>query len=153
MPYWFDGNNLIGQPVARARLDRVTRRAFLGLLSSFHRQRGGRFTVYFDGDDPDKAAAPPGVQVRYCAPLSTDDAILRKLAEVRSPSEVTVVTNDRSLGNRCRNVGARIMAWQEFLSKMKPGNRSRAAPQAAADEEVDLDEWARFFGFDKDTLT
>jgi predicted RNA-binding protein with PIN domain len=152
MPYWFDGNNLIGQPVSRARLDRQTREAFLGLLSTYHRRRGGRFTVYFDGDDPDRAAAPPGVSVRYCAPLSTDDTILRRLAESRSRSEVTVVTNDRSLGNRCRNEGARLMDWQEFRTKMSAANLTRAVPQHDAEEEVDLDEWTRFFGFDRNTL-
>ena len=79
MPYWFDGNNLIGQSAAAAKSDAGVRRAFLSTLSSLHRSGGGRFLVYFDGDDPDRSAAPPGVAVRYSAPVSADEAILRRL--------------------------------------------------------------------------
>jgi YacP-like NYN domain len=147
MPYWFDGNNLVGQPAAQLRSDRRTRRAFLEFLSSCAGSRRARFIVFFDGDDPDHAMPPRGVQVRYSAPLSTDDAILRRLAEIRIPAEVTIVTNDRSLSDRCAALKARGMDWAEFAARMK-----RRASSGCKDEPVDVGEWADYFGLEGDSL-
>src|SRR5512140_1005050 len=103
MPYWFDANSLVGRSAAGLRQDRHTRREFLELLSRLHTSRGGTFEVFFDGGDPDRARPPRGVRVRYCAPLSTDDFLLRRLGEKRTPGEGTVVTNDHALASACRN--------------------------------------------------
>lgn len=150
MPYWFDGNNLIGLSAASLKKDAQTRRAFLSALSSYHRSGGGRFLVYFDGDDPNPSTAPPGVAVRYSAPESTDAAILRRLQEIRHPAEVTIVTNDRELLIRCRNTGAAVMEWRQFIARMQ----SRPAPPqprkaVAQEERVDVEEWLHYFGLDK----
>jgi predicted RNA-binding protein with PIN domain len=148
MPYWLDGNNLIGQSVETAKADPSIRRAFLSSLSSYRKSGGGRFLVYFDGDDPNPAAPPPGVSIRYSAPLSTDEAIVRRLCEIRHPSEIIVVTNDRELMIRCRNAGAATMDWGRFRSKIK--SRSARAPgRHAAEEKVDVEDWLHYFGLDK----
>ena len=148
MPYWFDGNNLIGLSAAAAKADAGVRKAFLSTLSSLHRSGGGRFLVYFDGDDPDRATLPPGVSVRYSAPISTDEAIVRRIRETQRPEEVIVVTNDRALMTQCRNEGAKAMAWQEFNTRMQ--SRSPRIPARSNREKpVDVDEWIEFFGLDK----
>jgi hypothetical protein len=146
MPYWFDGNNLIGRSVAAARADSKLRRDFLSTLSSYHRSGGGRFLVYFDGDDPDRAATPPGVAIRYSAPASTDETIIRRLLEIQRPSEVIIVTNDRELASRCRNARASVLSWLEFTSKMQSRpSHTKNDPQ----EHVDVEDWMRYFGIDK----
>jgi predicted RNA-binding protein with PIN domain len=148
MPYWFDGNNLIGQSVSTARADSKIRQEFLSSLSSYQRSGGGRFLVYFDGDDPRGGIAPPGITIRYSAPVSTDEAILRRLREVQHPSEVIVVTNDLALRQQCRNNGASALTWQEFCSKMQ--SRSLRKPAKHKQEKpVDVDDWIRYFGLDK----
>ena len=151
MPYWFDGNNLIGHDAARARSETDTRRAFLEYLSSLACARRIRFLVFFDGDDADRRTPPRGVEVRYSAPLSADEAILRRLAGVRRPGEVIVVTNDGELRGRCRAAGARVFRWDEFAS------RSRAVPPAGDAAEPapaagDLADWSRYFGLDETEL-
>ena len=152
MPYWFDGNNLIGQPAERVRMKPETRRRFLSFLGECSRSRGGRFLVFFDGDDPDRAVPPAGVRIRYSAPLSTDDVIVRELAGCRVPSEVIVVTNDHRLAGRCRDSGAKTIRWQEFASKMKSTPPSRSHVTGPQNESVNVDEWIRYFGLDKDSL-
>jgi predicted RNA-binding protein with PIN domain len=149
MPYWFDGNNLIGKSAAELKSDFSLRRAFLQQLAAFHRQRGGHFLVFFDGDDPDRAVPPQGVQVRYSAPESTDDVMLRRLRDSRRPAEIIVVTNDRELRTRCRNAGAKVMIWDEFMSAMKRPAPARASAEKS--EAVDVDDWMRYFGLDKDS--
>jgi hypothetical protein len=145
MPYWFDGNNLIGQSTARASADRETRRGFLSHLSRRFRSQGGRFLVFFDGDDPDRSMPPPGVKIRFSAPLSTDDAIIRDVAGAANPGEIIVVTNDRSLAARTRDLGAKSISWAEFDAKRKPnpGNRD-----LSSDTPVDIEDWMRYFGVD-----
>ena len=151
MPYWLDGNNLIGQTVAQTRADRQTRRAFLTLLSGFAATHGGRYTVFFDGDDPDRSVPPRGVQVRFCAPLSADDAILHRLSGVRNPIDVIVVTNDAGLRNRSRDAGAKSMDWRQFCLLMNKATRDpRRHPEK--DDVVKIEDWVRFFGFDDDSL-
>ena len=148
MPYWFDGNNLIGQSAAAARADLQARRGFLSELMSYHRSGGGKFLVYFDGDDPDRSASPPGVAIRYSAPLSADEAILQRLRGMQNPSEIIVVTNDRELASRCRSEGAAVLTWREFVTKMQSRRVPRAKP-GDRQEHVDVDEWMRYFGLKK----
>lgn len=151
MPYWFDGNNLIGQSASVARQDPKTRRSFLGLLSSYAAAGGGRFTVFFDGDDSGSGLPPRGVRVRYSAPRSTDDAILHQAEGARSPSEIIVVTNDHGLAARCRGVGVKTMDWRQFTARMAA--RSRIRPEAAPEaEKINLEDWSRYFGLDPDNL-
>jgi len=149
MPYWFDGNNLMGQSAAAAREDARMRRAFLSALSSYQRSGGGRFLVYFDGDVAHSSAAPPGIIVRYSAPESTDTTILRRLREIRHPSEVIVVTNDRDLAVRCRDAGAATVDWRTFTMKMQSRPQSRPRKQTASQDPVDVEYWMRYFGLDK----
>jgi predicted RNA-binding protein with PIN domain len=145
MPYWFDGNNLIGLSAAAARADSRARRAFISALHSYHRSGGGKFLVYFDGDHTDHATSPPGVSVRFSAPISCDEAILKRLREIQNPTEVIVVTNDRELKTRCRSEGAAVQTWNEFTTRMQ----SRRVPQRNRHEQperVDIDEWMQYFG-------
>lgn len=148
MPYWFDGNNLIGRSAAAAKSDAAVRKAFLSELSSLHRSGGGKFLVYFDGDEPDPAAMPPGVVVRYSAPSSADEVIVRRLREIQRSADVIVVTNDRQLLRRCREEGAKTMTWREFAAKMESRPPVHATKRAQ-DKPVDVDEWIGFFGLDK----
>lgn len=151
MPFIFDGNNIIGQSAAQSRADPGPRRAFLDLLGRCAAARRAKFTVFFDGDPAERTLPPRGVQVRYSAPLSSDQAILNAVAGARRPGELIVVTNDRSLSARCREAGARVMDWGEFSARL-----ARRLPQSAGEpqkeEAVDLDEWSKFFGLDPDRL-
>ena len=168
MPYWFDGNNLIGLSATAARADRRSRAAFLSVLSNWRRAGGGRFLVWFDGDDPADMMPPSGVAVRYSAPESADNAMSRSLRETGRPGDVIVVTNDRELASRCKNAGAAVLDWNRFILKMQTRStaparlsrqtaetnlrrrtdRSHRARQSSGDASVtvDVDDWLRFFG-------
>ena len=150
MPYWFDGNNLIGQSAAVSRSRPQDRQEFLATLSGYYHSGGGLFLVYFDGDDSTRTMPPPGIRVRYSAPLSADEAITRRLHEMGRPGEVTVVSNDRELQNRCRSAGATVLNWQQFSSKMK--SRKIRQPGKDIQKPVDVEDWIEYFGLDKSKL-
>jgi len=171
MPYWFDGNNIIGLSAAAGRADRPSRAAFLSALSGWRGSGGGGFLVWFDGDDPADMMPPPGVAVRFSAPESADAAICRRLREIERPREVIVVTNDHDLSSRCRNAGAKVLDWNRFTLKMQSrsaihpravqptaekcrhghGGRARQINKTPGDVSVnvDVDDWLRFFGIDE----
>jgi hypothetical protein len=147
MPYWFDANSLVGRSAAGLRQDRHMRREFLEMLSRLHASRGGAFEVFFDGDAPDRTKPPRGVRVRYSAPLSADDFLVRRLGEIRTPGEVTVVTNDHALASACRNAGARTVDWAGFSGRVR---YRREVP--GKDKPVDVEDWAKYFGLEDDNL-
>jgi predicted RNA-binding protein with PIN domain len=149
MPYWFDGNNLIGQSTEVSRKDRNTRKAFLSTLSAYQKSGGGRFLVYFDGDDPADSAPPLGVSVRYSAPESADIVMLRRLKEIQRPTEVIVVTNDNELAMRCRHAGANSLPWHQYISKMQSRPSPASPSRNSTQEQVDVEDWMRYFGIDK----
>ncbi len=151
MPYWFDGNNLIGQSADSLRTGPNIRQEFLSTLSIYYKSGGGRFLVYFDGDDPGQFLPPPGIRIRYSAPVSADEAILRRLHEIRRPDEVLVVTNDFDLQNQCRDAGSKVLNWQQFTSKMK-SRRIPVKGNRDMDQPVDVEDWTQFFGFDKEEI-
>ena len=151
MPYWFDGNNLTGQSAAVARQDRTTRKSFLELLGGYALARGGRFVVFFDGDDHNRCLPPRGVRVRYSAPLSADDAILRDVHGTSTRSEIIIVTNDQSLASSCRGLGVKTMDWRQFSAKMATSS-GKPAKTIPREEKIDLDDWSRYFGFDPEKL-
>jgi predicted RNA-binding protein with PIN domain len=148
MPYWFDGNNLIGQSAAESRIRPQVQHKFLSALSVYRKAGGGRFFVYFDGDDKDRTMPPAGIKVRYSAPLSADKAIVRRLGEIRHPEEVIVVTNDRQLQHHCRNSGAKVLDWPQFILKMR-SRKIRTDREKESDQSVDVDEWLKYFGLDE----
>lgn len=150
MPYWFDGNNLIGKSAAAAAADSAPQRAFLELLSQYSRSGGGRFLVFFDGDELERRMPPKGIRVRFSAPESADRAILNALSNASSPHEVIVVTNDRALSARCRDAGARTLTWGQFMQKRRPP--LKASRDRSEADRVDVGEWAEFFGLDPTDL-
>ena len=151
VPYWFDGNNLIGQPVAVSARERSTRKAFLTALSQYASARRTKVSVYFDGEDPERSNPPARVEIRYCAPLTADEAILRDLRGRRSPAEVIVVTNDRELRARCRGERASSIPWNEFSARLQHAVRNPDRTEHK-EEAVRIQDWAEYFGFDKNSL-
>jgi predicted RNA-binding protein with PIN domain len=129
-------------------MDRNTRKAFLSALSAYQKSGGGRFLVYFDGDDPSDFSPPPGVIVRYSAPESADIMMLRRLGEIQRVSEVIIVTNDNELATRSRHTGATSMSWQQFVSKMQSRPAKSLSIQNSRQEQVDVEDWMRYFGLD-----
>ena len=148
VPYWIDGNNVAAISSADKERGREKRRALLEHLSILRGSRGGRFVVYFDGDDADRRIPPSGVQVRYAAPRSADAAIVDHLRAAAKPREVTVVTNDHELANRCRHAGARTMRWGEFAERsQRPVTTTRPTKGGAAEEPpVKLADWKGYLG-------
>lgn len=140
MPWLVDGDNLLGAWPGRARTAAERQALALELRALANRERR-RIVVVFDGAPSGPA---PGVDVEYSgAGRSADDCILARLRAAADPAGWTVVTNDRSLADRCRWSRARVEACHVF--------RRRVPRQPAGEKperEDDAGYWLRVFGGD-----
>jgi len=141
MPRVIDGDNLLGTWPGRRRSDEE-KRALVREVDGLMRREKRRLVVVFDG------SPPPGVSYGADVIFSgqgrkADAVILELLRRERDPRGWTVVTNDRSLADQCRFVGARVEPVRAF--------RERLARDAAAEKPEaagDIDYWLDQFGGD-----
>ncbi|HEY6052188.1 MAG TPA: NYN domain-containing protein [Thermoanaerobaculia bacterium] len=138
MPYYLDGNNLIGIARRTARPGEDDRTALLSELSA--RLRGNRSSVrvFFDGDG---RSAALGALTVSGAGGSADEAILREIGRASDARQITVVTADRELARRSRDAGAKTMAPADFWNRF--GGSAAAEPGKPG--KVDVDEWLDYF--------
>ena len=140
MPRIVDGDNLLGAWPGRDRSD-VEKRELVRQIDRLGTREGGRILIVFDGSPPAWASFP---DVLFSGAGKTADAvILERLRRDADPRGWTVVTNDRSLADRCRALGARIEGTKTF--------RARLATDAASEKtegDTDVAYWLEQFGDD-----
>jgi predicted RNA-binding protein with PIN domain len=139
MPYLVDGDNLLGTWPGRRRSDAERRELAMQLGRLAHRWRR-RVLIVFDGQAPPSTAF--GADVRFAgASRSADDLILDLLREQDQRRGWIVVTSDRSLGDQCRYLDARVQRCDVFRKRMTDG------AEAEKPERVDdVEYWLEQFG-------
>jgi len=123
-PRWLvDGMNLIGSRPDGwwNNRDRAARR-LLEELDRYARSTGEDVTVVLDSRLP---GVPPGVHgattVAFASrhgPNAADDEIVRMVQAEPAPGTLRVVTSDRRLGERVRELGARVTSSMTFRRRM-----------------------------------
>jgi predicted RNA-binding protein with PIN domain len=141
MPRVIDGDNLLGTWPGRSRSD-AEKRALVREVDGLMRREKRRIVVVFDG------SPPPGVSYGHDVSFSgqgrkADAVILELLRRESDPRGWTVVTNDRSLADQCRFVGARVEAVSTFRERL-----TRDAAAEKPDALGDIDYWLDQFGGD-----
>jgi len=160
MEYWVDGYNLIlrlrwnvGESLEAARARLI--RAMLAL--------GGSCRVYFDAqrfkDISPRKDNRGGLRVIFVRSGTADDAIANDLRGLRSAKKICVVTDDRELRNRSRQIGGQSLGVQKFAARLQnkvapASNPKRRAQQDRATpghvSKKDIADWLDYFGVDED---
>lgn len=148
MPYLVDGNNL-AHVLGLAKGSLADREACARLVSDFCASQGAQATIVFDGPSPSGAgpAHRPRVRIEFGEGRSADDVILRTLQGSRTPRDYTVVTSDKSLGDRARHRGATIERCHEFarrLPRTGSGPRSAEKPDRKPSRD-EVESWLAVF--------
>ena len=138
MPYFLDGNNVIGLARRTARPGEDDRTALLSEISARLRTTRASVRVFFDGGGG-RGLSLGNLSVSESGG-SADDAIVRDLTRSKDPGQITVVTADRELARRCRDAGGKTMSPSEFWSRFGEGNQ-----RATTAEKIDVDEWLAYF--------
>jgi predicted RNA-binding protein with PIN domain len=139
VPRLIDGDNLLGTWPGRSRGD-ADKRALAREVDVLRREERRRFVLVFDG------SAPPGVSygsdVLFSGPGRKADAVILELLRHENDKRGwTVVTNDRSLADQCRFVGARVESARDFRERLR---RNVAGEKPEAPD--DLGYWLEQFG-------
>jgi hypothetical protein len=142
MPYLLDGDNLVGTE-RRRRPASEDRDALVSEISERLRRTGARVVLFFDGAG--RTVSLGSLAVRYAGSVSADEAILREVARDSRPAETTVVTADRDLARRARDLGAAALSppdfWKRFGTGVEPKQPSREGP-------VNVEDWLDWFSDD-----
>jgi len=116
LPRVIDGDNLLGTWPGRSRAD-TDKDALAREVDGLRREEGQRVILVFDG--PPLPCVSYGPDVHFSGTGRTADVvILDLLREAGDASGWTVVTNDRSLADRCRGLGADIEAPRDFRVRL-----------------------------------
>jgi|GEM_PF-317422 len=106
------------------------------------RRRGVDVLVYYDGEREGGTLGPRrarGLTVVFTR-SSADGAIIGRVQASRSPSGITVVTNDRGLGRAVEDAGAgvipvdRLLKWLSESPRPDPGEKPR--PDTGVGKEI-----------------
>jgi hypothetical protein len=139
VPRLVDGDNLLGSWPGRDRSE-GERRSLARQVASLARDLGRTIVIVFDGPPPPGADLWP--HVLFSGPgRPADDLILEILRGERDPRGFTVVTNDRSLGDRCRHAGARVERCDVFRERL-----GRVASAEKPEKAEDVQHWLEVFG-------
>jgi len=154
MPYLVDGNNL-AHALGLSNAGLADREACARTVSSFCRSQGAQATVVFDGKAPSGARAATHthrVRILFSEGRSADDVILALLGDSKTPRDFTVVTSDKSLGDKARHRGALVERVHEFSRRLdrKP-QASGTSPEKPARRETkeQIDAWLAVFDPDR----
>ena len=125
-----DGHNVIGRLGLAAGDREAERRAVLRRVLEVTSDA----TVFFDAQGA-PAAAPTitregGLDVRFCRAREADEDIVAFVRAAKRPELLLVVTDDRELAGRARQLGAKTSAIAAFFGAGTKG-RSRRRPQGA----------------------
>ena len=150
MPYLVDGNNL-AHALGLSNEGLADRESCAQAVATFCRVQGAKATLVFDGPASQgrKAAHLTNlVRIRFSEARSADDVILRLLVDSRTPRDFTVVTSDKSLGDRARHKGATVEKAHEFARRM--GRPAKAAGPSSGkpsrkETPAQIDAWLAVF--------
>ena len=139
MPFIVDGDNLLGTWPGRKRSDADRRRLAME-LGRFSARSRRRVVTVFDGTPPPGSSF--GAAVHFSGPgRSADDLILALLRTESNRRGWIVVTSDRSLGDQCRHLEARVERSDRFRRRL-----TQEAREEKPDREEDVAYWLDQFG-------
>lgn len=111
--------------------------------------------VVFDGaEQPGVAARLGGIEIVWSGARSADDVIAARLEAARNSAKSwTVVTEDRELGRRCRDLGARVERASIFARRairpkdvVKSDRGADSATDKPAPDPREAAHWRTIFG-------
>jgi predicted RNA-binding protein with PIN domain len=152
MPWLIDAANLGG--VLGGAAGARNSQAILTALLPWARERQ-QVVVVFDGpESPGTATRLGGVEIVWSGTRSADDVISKRLAVLgKAAKSWTVITNDRSLTRRCRDLGAKVESASIFVQRTtqpKPKSKAARSAHAAAEKPPpnaqDIAHWREVFG-------
>ena len=140
MHYLVDAYNLLFRTLKKCGSLEQKRLKLIEELNEVISQLKLSVTLVFDGAEEHLPHPARGhfdtIEIIYTSKHKTADTyIIEEVALSKSPTQMTVVTNDRELAGRCRNYRAKILSIDEFLAflfkKKSKKKRLHSSPKQA----------------------
>ncbi len=110
-------------------------------------------TLVFDGAEESSRGHYDAIEIVYTPKTSTaDEYIFEEVTRSRIPAQITVVTNDRPLANRCRIERAKTMTTDQFLALVMKKKQTRKKVRESAFRESDRELTRLLLIFEKKLL-
>lgn len=148
MLYLVDGNNLMAQTPGWHRDRSAAKKRLLLELAVLVSARKVRVRVVFDGapdDEFPEGCVYRSVRVHYARTGSDADSRIREMVEQStSPRDMAVVTSDKPLGSRVKQMGVQVILSGTFRRMLQEA--ATAKSEKPGDREpIDVAEWLKIF--------
>lgn len=135
MHYLVDGYNLLFCSLKKKGPLQQTRQRMIQELNEVISQLCLDVVLIFDGSQENLPYLSRGhfdtLEIVYTSKEQTaDEYITEEVIYSKAPSEITVVSNDRELTNRCRHNGAKTQTIEQFISYLQKKRRKHRKAQA-----------------------
>ena len=148
MYYLIDGYNLLFCLIDSKKTLQSQRQTIIRSLQNEFAQLGLEGTIVFDGsqvrgEQSGLSYKSPLVIAYSFSGETADQYIIEKIETSSKPTELTVVTNDKTLSSTARGVGAQTMNLKAFLSFLekkhgkKKGLQEERRPVTESKREID----------------
>ncbi len=160
MQYYIDGYNLFFKKSKATPSFEKKRRSFLEELNALTEEMHGEVIIVFDGEKRGNGVFQrshfKNLEVIYTSSNQTaDEYILEFVLAHQSPKNLTIVTSDRELAGRSRQLGAATMSIKEFVAFLEKKHRTqikRAACRGPVEIKEAPHQFARLLKLFEDKL-
>ena len=150
MPYLVDGNNL-AHALGLSNDGLADRQAVAREVSAFCQSQGASATIVFDGpsgEGPQRPGDTSRVRILFSGKQSADEAILKLISGSSTPKDFTVVTSDKSLGDKAKHRGASVEKAHQFARRLKRPSGGGSTPSGkpmVTESAAQIEAWLSVF--------
>ncbi len=159
-----DGNNLLYAMHAHAPVPTVGRETLVKIIEQWALSGNDDVTLVFDGGVPRgglaQQMASSRITVRFSAPETADDVIVRMVSAAPHPASIRVVTGDKAIRREARYRRCGDTDAVSFVRELYPDPRASAPPSGKSPAEKprnvspqETQEWLETFGLSGDDDT
>ena len=148
MPYWFDGNNLIGKIPSIKKIQKSNKQAsrekLAFLIGRYFSSGKNTVTLHFDGH-PNEPIKVSRVKIKYSGSKTADEKIKLEIERSKNPKNIIVVTSDGNVAEFAKVCSCEVIKSEDFRKKLHSQNP--ADEEKSRIEEINnQEEFKKIFG-------
>jgi predicted RNA-binding protein with PIN domain len=149
MHYWIDGYNLLfSLPKGTHQKEsfEARRKALISEINRQAEELALKITLVFDGtsDSPEYLSHYKSLELLYTR-QSADEAILERVRMSKFPQEICVVTSDKELFSKAKELGALTLSLKNFLSLLSKKHKKPSDPKEFQDSPQEIQRLLKLF--------
>lgn len=153
MHYYVDGYNLLFRLAPKKNSLDLNRSAVISSLNRIASQLHLRITLVFDAtQQKERLGVARGnydaIEIVYTENKNADNYILEEVENATAPSQITIVTSDRELAGRAKQLGAQTLSISEFVNwllRKKNKKKTASSPKVIQDSPSNIERLLKIF--------